>query len=294
VSERVRPEYAGGSIVNLVASIAAHFGVDTGHAPLTSRPPLDGHDAVVLLIVDALGHRQLEQHLADGDMPFLAARLAGREATLGPATSVFPPTTAAALSSFHIGKPPASHGMLGYTIWLPERGAVGEMIRFWDLVADRPLPDPAELTLGEPLYRRLAAAGATCRVVSASAYRGSAFSRWLFGDTPMVGYASANTLPAQIAAALAGSGRRYVVAYWPGYDLVCHAQGPTGREAGDEAAAVDHCLARMVAALRGQPALLLVAADHGQTALAPEHAVDLRALIGDLLLSPPGGERRGR
>jgi hypothetical protein len=294
VTDRVRPDYAGGSILNVVASIAAHFGVATGHAPLREPLPFDGHDAVVLLIVDALGHGQLERHLADGDMPFLAARLVNKEAILGSATSVFPSTTAAALSALHSGRAPAESGMLGYTLWLPERAAVGEMIRFWDLVANQPLARPAELTLGEPVYSRLRAAGVACRVVSADAYRGSAFSRWLFGETTVVGYASANTLPSQVAAALEGSGKRYVAAYWPSYDAVCHAQGPTGREAGDEAAAVDHCLARLVASLRNSKALLLIAADHGQAALDPEQAVDLKALLGDLLFSPPGGERGGR
>jgi hypothetical protein len=294
VTDRVRPDYTGGSILNLVASIAAHFGVATGHPPLRETLPFEGHNAVILLIVDALGHGQLRRHLADGDMPFLAARLNSGEATLGAATSVFPSTTAAALSALHCGRAPAESGMLGYTLWLPERGAVGEMIRFWDLVENQPLADPEELTLGASLYPRLEAAGVACRIVSADAYRGSAFSRWLFGETTLLGYSSANTLPSQIAAAIAGSGKRYVAAYWPSYDAVCHNQGPTGREAGDEAAAIDHCLARLVASLRGQRALLLVAADHGQTVLDPAEAVDLKALLGGLLLSPPGGERRGR
>src|SRR5262245_34152706 len=287
--ERVTPQYGGGSILNLVASVAGHFGVATGHPPLAERLPLDGCDLVVLLIVDALGHGQLERHMADGDMPFLRSRIASGRASCRPITSVFPPTTAAALSTFHTGRAPAEHGMLGYTIWLPENGAVVELIRFWNLHADAPLARPERLWAVPSLYDRLAEAGVTCRIASAHAYRGTPLSRFLFGGATYLGYTSSSAIPGLVAAAAEGGGARYVVAYWPGYDTVGHWNGPTSRAAGDEAAVVDLVIARLVDALAGQRALLLIAADHGQREIAPAEVVALHEdrRLGEWLAGPP-------
>jgi hypothetical protein len=296
MTERVAPRYGGGSILNLIASVASHFGVETGHPPMAERLPLDGHELVVLLIVDALGFRQLERHMADGDMPFLRARIEAGEATCRPITSVFPSTTAAGLSTFHTGRAPAEHGMLGYTIWLPEDGVVAELIRFWDLGADIPLARPERLWAVPSLYDRLAGAGVACRVVSARAYRGTALSRFLFGGAAYLGYTSASAIPGMVAEAADGMGSRYVVAYWPGYDEVCHLDGPTGRPASDEAAVVDVVIGRLVRALGGRRGLLLVAADHGQREIdrAEAVALDEDRRLGEWLVGPPAGERCGR
>ena len=53
--DAVRPRYDGGSVVNLVATIGRHFGLETGHPPLASALGLEGEEAAVVLIVDALG-----------------------------------------------------------------------------------------------------------------------------------------------------------------------------------------------------------------------------------------------
>jgi hypothetical protein len=209
---------------------------------------------------------------------------------------VFPSTTAAGLSTFHTGRAPAEHGMLGYTIWLPEDGAVAELIRFWDLNADVPLTRPERLWAVPSLYDRLAAAGVTCRIVSAHAYRETALSRFLFGGAVYLGYTSSSGIPSLVAEAAGGTGRRYVVAYWPGYDAVCHHSGPASRAAGDEAAVIDLAIGRLVGALGGQRALLLVAADHGQRELDRAEAVALHEdrRLGEWLIGPPAGERCGR
>src|SRR3954462_14177660 len=100
---RVNPDYAGGSILNLVASIARRFGLITAHSPLSDSLPLEGTDAIVLLIVDALGYWQLQDHLATGDLPTVERLLARHEASLTPLTSTFPSTTSAALTTLHTG-----------------------------------------------------------------------------------------------------------------------------------------------------------------------------------------------
>lgn len=297
MSDRVDPDYSGGSILNLVAGLAEHFGIRTGHPPPSAHLPLAGATAVVLVIVDALGYHQLQRHLDAGDMPHLASFLRRGEATTAIATSTFPPTSGTALTTFHTGCSPAEHGVLGYTTWLVDPGTVADTVLFRDLVADRPLENPRRLMSVPSLYRWLADEGVTCRVVMPSSFRGSPLSHWHFDRAEFVPYQAPGSIPSRIAEAVNGRGRRYVVAYWPGYDAVCHWHGPSSPEAGDEAAAVDLAFERLIGVLpHTGRTLVLLTADHGQRDLDPAEAVLLgedRALSA-WLASPPLGERCGR
>ena len=68
--------------------------------------PLGEAAQVVLLTLDGLGWRQLQDRLRTAPV------LAGLEG--GPISSVAPTTTAAALTSLTMGMPPAEHGIVGY------------------------------------------------------------------------------------------------------------------------------------------------------------------------------------
>lgn len=295
--QRVDPDYLGGSILNLVAGIARHFGVATPHPGPSAHLPLTGVTAVVLLIVDALGYYQFERHLSTGCAPHLESFLRRGEATTAIATSTFPTTTATALTTLHTATAPAEHGMLGYTTWLTDVGAVVNMIHFRNLERDEPIDEPRLVMRKPTLYQQLGPLGVTCRVVLPAAFRASPFSALLCAGAEYLPYETPGTLPSRVAAALAGSGSRYVVAYWPGYDAVCHLHGPASPEADDELAMVDLALGRLIQAIpRTGRTLLVLAADHGQRDLDPAQAIILNddpALVSRLS-SPPMGERCGR
>src|ERR1043165_6703382 len=87
---RMRPDYDGGSLVNLMASIARSRGGEARHAPL--RNSLESTQArnVVLLIVDGLGDRLLMKRGAGGE---LARRRRGAVTAGVPSTTATPITT---------------------------------------------------------------------------------------------------------------------------------------------------------------------------------------------------------
>ena len=67
------PDYRGGSIVNLMQSIAGGFGgvlADAAYPPLALAPAdlFGAGRKVVLLVVDGLGHEFLVDQAADGAM----------------------------------------------------------------------------------------------------------------------------------------------------------------------------------------------------------------------------------
>jgi predicted AlkP superfamily pyrophosphatase or phosphodiesterase len=126
----VYPDYQGGSILNLPASIsqwlgAGPFGAPTLH-PQSSITNDTNIQRVILVLVDALALQRLQCWMNDGSAP-VWSKLA-QNGQLAALTSVVPSTTASALTSLWTGRSPAEHGVVGYELWLKEYGVVSNMI----------------------------------------------------------------------------------------------------------------------------------------------------------------------
>jgi len=108
------PDYAGGSLVNLMASLVHACGGTPAH-PRLKDVSFEKARNIILLIIDGLGDRLLMQRAAGGE---LARR---RRGTL---TSVFPSTTASAITTSYTGRTPLEHGLTGWFTYFGEAGCV--------------------------------------------------------------------------------------------------------------------------------------------------------------------------
>src|SRR5262249_15085031 len=150
----IRPDFSGRGLANVAPTVLRLLAPEADELDL---PPLSpevlppslttGVRHVVLLIADGLGHHQLQREIARGNAPHLGEPLA--QATAGhelvsyqPITSVFPTTTVSALGSVNSAVTPAEHGLLSYTIYLPEFEMVAEMIRWGPLNRRISFTDP--------------------------------------------------------------------------------------------------------------------------------------------------------
>jgi predicted AlkP superfamily pyrophosphatase or phosphodiesterase len=116
----MRPDYDGGSLVNLMASITLSRGGKALHAPLKNFDSTRTRN-VVLLIIDGLGDRLLARRAAGGE---LARRRRGSM------TSVFPSTTASAITTSYTGRTPLEHGLTGWFTYFSEAGCVAAALPF--------------------------------------------------------------------------------------------------------------------------------------------------------------------
>jgi hypothetical protein len=273
-SSLLAPNYNGGSIINLSASIAAHFGVPTSTAKLQQPLPLEGVDTVVLLIVDGLGDWQLEQHLSDGDMPNLKALL--EDSQRRSLTSVFPSTTMSAITGIHMAASPAQTGWLGYTMWLEEVQGVIEMIGQVDFASRQKLEQPNFLKATSSIYAALEKNGVGVYSVAPNEYRGTWLNEWYWQGGMQYGYLTANTCASVAAASLALEPPKLVVLYWADYDTVCHRHAPSSQMAADEISAVDNALGRLLRQIpKNGKTLFCLTADHGQRDLLDKKAIYL-------------------
>lgn len=184
--ELIYPAYNGFSIANLPQTIGRIFGVDYA-TPLDASLgiPMDV-DRVVLFISDGLGYLRL-QHLIEHDpeVTELVHHLTdGRGAT--PITSVAPSTTVAALTSLWTGAAPASHGILGTTLFLREVAMMCDMLYFKPKAGNLPSGiletwgiDPTVITQTPALGEKLTQNGILTHLLSDRGLLGSGLSKIL-------------------------------------------------------------------------------------------------------------------
>lgn len=250
-----KPDYHR-SIVNLMASLAAGLSAGTtGYAPLPELPPqrLRGRP-LALLLIDGLGDALLRQ--------FPDSHLArARFTTL---SSVFPSTTASAVTTLATGVAPQQHAITGWHMWLRELGSVATILPFAPRHGGASYAsagwNPAQFIGATPLYDRLAV---PATVLSPAWIAESPYSRASGGRAQRRGYATAEEFFAQLAALLREGRPQYVYAYWSELDALAHVHGCHSPQVREHFLALDRAFAAACAELRGSGALLLASADHG-------------------------------
>ena len=211
------PDYRGGSLVNLMSSIATALGGSSPYPPLAALPPqaLAGARHLVLLVVDGLGFDYLSSR--DGAL---------RRHLRGHLTSVFPSTTASAIPTFLTGLAPQQHGLTGWNMYFREIGAVVAPLPFRVRTGRHALREagvtPADLLGLTPLFDRLPL---PCHVVSPRNIIHSDFNIALSGRAKRHAYESVDELFALIGGLLRIDAPSYIHAYWPQLDSLAHEHG---------------------------------------------------------------------
>ena len=281
------PNYQDNSLVNLMSRLAREFGVDDHSYPAlehTALPPLGDYQNIVLLIIDGLGARYLDAHPG-----FLHAH---KRTEL---TSVFPTTTASAITTFMTGLAPQQHGLTGWFTYLKEIGAVTAVLPCQLRGSREPLAERGiDLTalFGHTPFFDLLNIPST--VVAPQWIIDSPFNVAHSGCARRAGYTDLNSMMAKLHAVLQGDERQYVYAYWPDFDRLSHQFGNGSQQVTQHFRELDTMLAQFMETLAGTNTLLLVTADHGFIDTQPDHLINLHAhpVLQDCLSLPLSGEPR--
>lgn len=266
-----RPDYAGGSLVNLMSSLrTALGGTQTLYPPLVGLNPtsLSSARRVVLLIIDGLGYDYLTRQTPDGHL---------RRHLRGSIDSVFPTTTASAVTSLATGVGPQQHAITGWFMWLRELGMVTSILPFRSRAGHLDLMR-AGLDVGDILGAPAFADSIHCpsAVLSPQRIVDSAFSRASTGTAARNGYSDLEDFFVQLTALiLAADGPGYIHAYWPEFDALAHVKGVSSPAVQQHFEAFDQAFGAFLTAISGSGTCVLVTADHGFIDTGPEHYVQL-------------------
>jgi hypothetical protein len=287
--ELVRPNASMPNTVDLaraMASLCGVPGVSLSENAIDMVGRIGDRDHIVFVLVDGLGMNVVDREDAAG---FLRTNLQME------LQSVFPSSTAPALTSIATGCWPAEHAVPGWWTYLPDAGITATILPFIERYsktsarrrgADPSTAYPAEAVAPRMTRQRLR--------VMPQAIAESVYSAYSSGDAPVVAYQSLREAVDAIYEEVSQAGvPAYVYFYIPFVDATEHDRGPDHPEVKKVLRRVTDRLVELVDRVNGR-ARVVVTADHGvieipeecQTRLADEDP------LLELLEIPPSCEPR--
>lgn len=272
------PDYAGRSLVNLVAELEQRLRGSAESPGLTTplAASIPTAETYVLVLFDGLGAGQLDHPAAAGLSTDLVAAI----------DAPFPTTTTVSLASVATGRPPSQHGLLGYQLWLPEAGAVVNTIKWTTLWGDAIDVATGGFLPAPNLWERLRAAGCEPITVQPGNFTGTPLSSVMYRGCRFEG---AYSIPEWVDAVvtLAGQPGRLIFAYLPHVDFAAHVAGQGSVEYRDAVTAVTRAWTQLTRRLP-VGAVAVGTADHGHADFPdgrrvkiPKQAHEQRRFFGD-------------
>lgn len=301
--EVISPCYTSYCLSQLPSAILGLLGIPQPEHPLANiLQQVAAHQRsprkVILLVIDGFGWRQWRR---DAERYDFFARLTERGA-IAPMTTVFPSTTAAALTTIHSGLTPQEHGLPEWFVYFDELDSIVATLPFTPLGSkgrDRLLEvgvNPAILFNGKTIYQRLATAQVPSFTFARAEYARSAYSRRVHKGSQTISYINASDLLVNVRQKLLEvSGPAYFYVYWDAVDAIAHTYGPHTEQYHAELMGFSHVLLKelleKVDARVAEEVLLIVTADHGHINVAPKATLYLQrypTLVRSLQHSPAG------
>ena len=287
------PDYNGNSIVNLMSTILSHFEVDSPYSNLKIFQPneLTDDDTIVLLIIDGLGYNFLSKKGRDS---FLFENLKGK------ISSVFPTTTAAAMTTFYSGLAPQNHSVPAWFTYLKEIGMVSAILPFktrgYNFHFEKNKIRASDIFSFKKLFENLKFDYFS---ILPKALKGSPYSNYVLEGSTQIGYRNLDDFfKKNLFTTLRKSvkKKKYIVAYWPKFDAISHDNGIQSHAAIEHFRELDKNIAKFSSKLKEKDSKirLIITADHGLIDTIPEHTIWLKdhPKLHETLTLPVCGEPR--
>ena len=284
------PDYGGNSIVNLMSSLGQALGCQVNDYPImTTLPPDDICESrnLILLVIDGLGYEYLLNY---GHGSILHQHLRSRM------TSVFPSTTATAITTFMTGQAPQQHGLSGWHTYLKELGCVTAVLPFRPRVAssgfNSNIIDVHRLYGHTPLFDLI---DRPSYVVAPEWIIHSEYNIAHSGSALLHGYNTLEQCFKNIENVVKSSQRdKYIYAYWPDFDRYSHESGCNSLQVNKHFAELDQAFGKLLNDLEGTDSTILVTADHGFIDTEPAKIIQLsdHPIMQESLVLPLCGEPR--
>ena len=235
------------NIVALSNSLLKYFNVTPMHETLPELDKVLSEQKpknVIFLILDGLGENVLPCHLPEDS--FLRSN---RHCTI---SSVFPPTTTAATTSYHSGLYPIEHGWLGWMPYYKEYDRVIETYTNNDFYTGKPVdcPPVKDLIAYKTIYEYITEQNPDVEY------------HHIFPAFEPNGAKTFPEMCERISKAVKGSQKSKIIsAYWPNPDSNIHHFGVNSKEAHSCLQEIDAELQKLVSDL--QDAVIVISADHG-------------------------------
>ncbi|TFG30404.1 hypothetical protein EU527_14525 [Candidatus Thorarchaeota archaeon] len=260
----MKPNYRK-SLVNLIASIAKSFDIQSTYSPLESKSLDDMEEAsnVILLIIDGVGHNYLKTYAPTS---LLHRNLKDSM------TSVFLPSTGSAITSIMTGLAPQQHGVTGWFVHLREYGVVSRILPYSNTIDYNLIgSEISNVISSNSVFESL---GKNYSLILPDQISDSVFTKNLAKNANRSRYSDLGQFFEQIKKAVSNStSRSYIYGYWPRFDASAHVLGSRSEESQRELKEFDNHLRSLVESLEGTNTKLIVTSDHGFNDVDKSHVI---------------------
>jgi hypothetical protein len=282
----VRPDHDAPNLLQLSRAIARLCGVDGIEETDAIRRIEDAigrHEHYVVVLVDGMGMHLIDRLRSDDGL---------RGALAMELQTVYPSSTAPALTTLATALPPSQHAVTGWWTHLPDVGVTATILPFTERFGERPLG--IEPTAAFPAPAMASRFRRNCFWVSPKPITNSIYSRYSSGDAPHLGYQSMTVAIEAIARRIADAeGPTYTYFYISFVDKAEHDHGPDSPQVKRMFSTVRKRLRLLCETLRGR-ARIIITADHGQIGIEEHerHIFDRHDPLMAMLRHPPSCEPR--
>jgi predicted AlkP superfamily pyrophosphatase or phosphodiesterase len=255
-----KPEYRGNSLVNLMSSIIIASGGKARYPQLKklTAKTIQKYNNILLIIIDGMGYDFLKKY---GKGSFLESNAKGA------ITSVFPPTTAASITSIITGTAPQQHAVTSWYMHLKEVGSTVAVLqnspRFGFVPLDLFDFDMKDIIDTAPFRKKVSY---ECYNIIPDYFKSSSYNS--DSKDERMPYSSYLGFIRQTAKAvrkktIKKNKKKLIYSYWPKYDSLAHHLGYNSSEAIEHFHELDKSFERISESLKGTDTLMIITSDHG-------------------------------
>lgn len=272
----VYPFYEKYCFSNIPATIFSLFDIKTKKTTLPlelyrhtlkAKEPLK----VVLFLIDALGFNQWLKYFKG--LPFF--EILSKKGLVAPLTTVFPSTTAAALTTITTGLTPQEHGLPEWHLYLKEIDQIIESLPFTPLGEKQNNKllefgvDPKILFQGETIYQKLKKFGISSFVFVNKALLDFSYCKLICKGSKIAPFVNFSDLVVNLRGSLENvKNKAYFFVYWDALDSIGHKYGPGSEQYSAELSSLSYLLKKellgKISRKAAEEIVLLVTSDHGQ------------------------------
>ncbi len=304
------PDYNGRCISNLCDTFSKILGIPYSR-PLKHNSVYEiaeSTESLVFLLLDGFGYKPMQHALNQAEgAPALSSFIknGGDGTVFHPLTSVFPSTTSTATTTLHTGLTPQEHGVLGYTMYLQEIGAIAEMLRFSPIVGGRSSIfdlgfDPETFVNSDTIHQKLTRSGITSSIYINKYIVDSGLSKITNRGAQIHPHMTAADMFVSLRKNLESrhGANSFHFAYFASPDTIAHHKGPYSEEFASEVDSLFYILRReLLEKLDKKVAkktTIIVSADHGLINIDESNVIDVRdhPELKRMLKVPPTGDSR--
>ena len=282
------PNYTGKGIINLISTIGQAVGYKSKYKTLDILSPseLKNYKNIVFMLVDGLGYEFLKKN---GKGSFLNENLKGK------IISTFPSSTSSVIPALHTITSPQEHGMTGWNMFIKELESVIISLPYMDRKENSSLSEVIDIKKVfniKPFYDKIRRKS---YIVTKNVIINSDFSLATKGKSKTVGYDNLNGFFSSIRKTIkSGKERKYILAYWPDHDSLCHEHGSESKKVLKNFRNFDSSLKSFLKTIKGTDTVLVIASDHGIKDIPKSKKIDLKShpKLRECLSIPLCGETR--